>query len=190
MSQILFRDRDEWRKWLDTHHATKSEVWLIYYKKRSGKESIQYEEAVEEALCYGWIDSKVMRLDDERYKQKYTPRKTASNWSKSNKERAKRLIRGKRMTPAGFAAIEQAKRNGSWDRLDDIEVSHQVVPKDLAKAFAQNATAKRKFERIAASYRKQYLWWLKSAKKPETRRKRLATIVDRCAQGLKPGIGP
>ncbi len=187
MNQRLFKNRAEWREWLDKHHATESEIWLVYYKKHCVKESIQYEEAVEEALCYGWIDSKVKRIDGERYMQKYTPRQDKSNWSKSNKRRVERLIKEGRMTRAGIAAVEIAKQNGSWSRLDDIE-AELVVPEDLAEAFAENVLAKKYFDSLAPSYQKQYLWWLKSAKKQETIQKRLLAIVERCERGVKPGI--
>lgn len=187
MNQRLFKNRTEWREWLDKHHATESEIWLVYYKKHCGKESIQYEEAVEEALCYGWIDSKVKRIDSERYMQKYTPRQDKSNWSKSNKRRVKRLIKEGRMTQAGIAVVEIAKQNGSWNRLDDIE-AELVIPEDLGETFAENNLAKKYFDSLAPSYQKQYLWWLISAKKQETRQKRLLAIVERCERGVKPGM--
>ncbi len=187
MNERLFKNRAQWRAWLDKHHAAQEAIWLIYYKKHCGKKSVRYEEAVEEALCFGWIDSKVKRLDDERYMQKYTPRKRKSNWSKSNKRRVDRLTKDGRMTQAGLDVVKTAKQDGSWARLDDIEAG-QVIPDDLADALAENAPAKKFFHGLAPSYQKQYLWWLKSAKKPETRQKRLAAIVDRCEQGVKPGI--
>lgn len=187
MKQRLFKNRDDWREWLDKHHNTESEIWLVYYKKNCSKESIKYEEAVEEALCYGWIDSRVKRIDDERYMQKYTPRQDKSNWSQSNKRRVKRLIKKGRMTPAGLATVEIAKQNGSWNRLDDVE-AELVIPADLAEAFTKNHPAKKFFDSLAPSYHKQYLWWLKSAKKKETRQRRLLEIVERCERGVKPGI--
>jgi len=187
MNGKLFKNKTEWREWLDKHHATETEIWVVYYKKHCGKESMQYEEAVEEALCYGWIDSKVKRIDDEKYMQKYTPRQDKSNWSKSNKKRVKRLIEEGRMAQAGITMVEIAKQNGSWNRLDDIEAV-PVIPEDLGDALAENALAKNNFENFAPSYQKQYLWWLKSAKKIETRNRRLLEIVKRCEQGVKPGM--
>ncbi len=187
MDKKLFKNRAAWRKWLDEHHATARELWLVYYKKHTGKRSVLYEEAVEEALCYGWIDSQIRRLDDETYMQKYTPRKPGSNWAKSNKERVDRLSREGRMTPAGMAAITAAKQDGSWEKLDDIE-EDPTVPPDLADALEKNPTAQRNFEGFAPSYRKQYLWWLGSAKRDETRKKRLLELVERCEQGVKPGM--
>lgn len=187
MKKKLFNNRAAWRAWLEKNHATESELWLIYYKKHCGKKSIRYEEAVEEALCYGWIDSIVKRLDDERYMQKYTPRKRKSIWSKLNKSRVERLVKNGRMTAVGLAVIEAAKKDGSWDRLSAVE-EEPVMPDDLADVLSQNASAGRFFHSLAPSYQKQYLWWLLSAKRPETRKKRLIAIVERCEQGVKPGI--
>ena len=187
MDAKLFKNREEWRNWLEKNHTSADEIWLIYYKKHTEFKSIQYQDAVEEALCYGWIDSRVKRIDEERYMQKYTPRKDKSNWSKSNKKRVERLIKEGRMTQAGLDAIKIAKRNGSWDRLDDIETKIEI-PQDLADALAENPMAEKNFYSFAPSYRKQYLWWLKSAKRSETRKKRISEIIKRCEQGIKPGI--
>ena len=182
-----FKDRLQWRSWLEAHHASLQEIWLIYYKKHSGKKSVQYSEAVEEALCFGWIDSRVKRIDDERYMQKYTPRKAESNWSASNKKRVKRLITEGKMTESGLKMIEIAKANGSWSRLDVIE-TRMEVPCELSSALEGNEPAKEFFESLSPSYKKQYLWWLHSAKRQETREKRLSEIVRRCEQHIKPGI--
>lgn len=187
MDSYLFKDRDEWRAWLEEHHNSASEAWLIYYKKHINKKSIGYDEAVEEALCFGWIDSKVKRIDEEKYMQRYTPRKEDSNWSESNKQRVKKLIKMGLMTEAGLAKIETAKRNGSWSRLDDIE-KHIVVPEDLQAVLAENLAAKENFEKFPPSHKKQYLWWLKSARRAETREKRIVEIVKRAEENIKPGL--
>jgi uncharacterized protein YdeI (YjbR/CyaY-like superfamily) len=186
MKQRLFKNRMEWREWLEKHHGSEKELWLIYYKKHCGKESIQYEEAVEEAICYGWIDSKVIRLDTERYMQRYTPRRRESNWSKSNKRRVDRLIENGQMTKAGLTVVEAAKQDGSWERLDDIETK-AVIPDDLAEALVESPIAMKFFHRLAPSHQKQYLWWLNGAKKLETRKNRLLSIIERCERGVKPG---
>ena len=186
MDSYLFKDRGEWRKWLEVHHDSASEVWLVYYKKHINKKSIQYGEAVEEALCFGWIDSKVKRIDEEKFMQRYTPRKENSNWSQSNKKRVAELSAKRLMTPPGLEKIEIAKRNGSWYRLDDIE-KVIVVPEDLESALAEHPAAKENFENYAPSHKKQYLWWLKSAKKDETREKRIREIIRRAAENIKPG---
>jgi uncharacterized protein YdeI (YjbR/CyaY-like superfamily) len=186
MKRYLFKDRHEWRQWLQEHHASKSEAWLVYFKKYTNKKSIKYEEAVEEALCFGWIDSKVKKIDKEKFMQRYTPRKEDSNWSESNKHRVGKLIELGLMTPAGLEKIEIAKRNGSWYRLDDID-KEIVIPDDLEAALEENPKARENFDRFAPSQKKQYLWWLKSAKRVETREKRLGEIVKRAEGNLKPG---
>jgi uncharacterized protein YdeI (YjbR/CyaY-like superfamily) len=187
MDKVLFKNREEWRRWLEEHHDSASEVWLVYYKVHTKKESVRYEEAVEEALCFGWIDSKVKTIDDEQYMQRYTPRQDGSNWSESNKRRVRKLIETGRMTPAGMAKIDLAKRDGSWNRLDDID-REITVPEDLEAALAHNHTAKENFENYPLSSKKQYLWWLKSAKRAETREKRLREIVKRAEKNIKAGI--
>lgn len=179
--------RKQWRAWLKTHHASEREVWLIYYKKHTGKPRIPYDDAVEEALCYGWIDTTVKRMDDERYMQKFTPRKPRSVWSKHNKERAEKMIKAKRMTRTGMARIEDAKRSGAWDHADQREQPKRV-PSELKKALAANKAAARNFENLAPSYRRDYIGWLMSAKREETRRRRIREIVRLVSQNKKPGM--
>jgi uncharacterized protein YdeI (YjbR/CyaY-like superfamily) len=186
MTEILFNNRSEWRDWLKENHKTKSEIWLVYYKKHVQKKSVRYEEAVEEALCFGWIDSQVKRIDDERYKQRYTPRRDDSNWSANNKARVKKLIKQGLMTQAGLDKIEIAKRNKSWDILTEIE-EEMYVPDDLATALSENPTAMKNYNNLAPSQKKQYLWWLKTAKRAETRDKRIKDIVLRLEANIKPG---
>lgn len=185
--QVYVANRKEWRRWLSENYQKATEVWLVFPRKWTGIPAIPYNDAVEEALCFGWIDSKVKRLDEERYIQWYSPRKDDSNWSESNKKRVEKLIDLGLMTPAGQQKIEIAKRNGSWDRLDDIDRDPKI-PRDLATALAKNPAAKENFEQFAPSYRKQYLWWLKSARQPETRTKRIIEIVERAEKNIKPGI--
>ena len=185
--QIYVTDRKQWQAWLKKHHASEQEIWLIYYKKHTGKPRIPYDYAVEEALCYGWIDSTVKRLDDERYMQKFTPRKPGSVWSKLNKERAGKMIKAKRMTCAGLARIEDAKKSGAWDRADRPERTTRVPP-ELKKALAANKAAARNFENLAPSYRRQYTGWFLSAKREETRKKRLKEIVSLLSRNKKMGM--
>jgi uncharacterized protein YdeI (YjbR/CyaY-like superfamily) len=191
--QIYIVDRRKWRAWLRAHHASEKEVWLIYYKKHTGKPRIPYDDAVEEALCYGWIDSTVKRLDDERYMQKFTPRKPGSVWSKLNKERALKMIKAKRMTRTGMRMIEDARKSGAWERANSRTPASGAtapieVPPELKKALAANRTAARNFENMAPSCRRQYIGWLLSAKREQTRRKRIEIIVRRSAQNKKPGM--
>ena len=175
--------RAEWRQWLAEHHASAPGVWLIYCKKSSGLPSLTYAEAVEEALCFGWIDSHPRKLDAERSQQLYTPRRPKSGWSKVNKERLMRLEAAGQLMPAGLAAIARAKQNGSWESLDAAEAG--LVPDDLVAALATDATAARHFAAFAPSARKAILTWVLSAKQPETRARRVAETVRLAALGKR-----
>jgi len=183
----LFKDRSAWRRWLERNHDTSAGIWLAYYKMNSGKKSIRYEEALEEALSFGWIDSIVQRLDDERYMQKYTPRKDASLWSAANKARVEKLIAEGRMTEAGLAKIRAAKRLGSWTKLDRIDLRAEV-PDDLIQALAARPSVKALFEKLPPSQKKLWSWWVESAKRPETRARRVAETVCRVEAGRKAGM--
>lgn len=183
VEQFYAPDRKTWRKWLEKNHAKKQGVWLIYYKKESGKPRVAYAEAVEEALCFGWIDSRPNALDAERYMQLFSPRKPKSPWSKLNKERAERLIKAGLMAPAGMDKIEQAKKNGTWDSYDEVEVL--TMPPDLERALDANPAAKRNFEAFPPSSKKNILWWIASAKRPETRTRRIQETVSLAAKNLK-----
>jgi uncharacterized protein YdeI (YjbR/CyaY-like superfamily) len=176
-------DREAWRAWLDENHATGGGAWLVNYRKATGKAGVPYDEAVEEALCFGWIDSKTNPLDDERYLQMFTPRRPGSAWSRSNKERVERLERDGRMTPAGRALVEAAKRDGSWTKLDAIE--NLEIPPDLAEALAANPEAEENFVAFSASSRRHILGWIASAKRPETRAKRIAETARLAAENVK-----
>jgi uncharacterized protein YdeI (YjbR/CyaY-like superfamily) len=168
-------DRQTWRAWLNEHHADKPGVWLIYYKKHTGQPSVTYDESVEEALCFGWIDSKPNVLDEDRYMLLFSPRKPKSPWSQLNKQRIEALIAQGLMTPAGLEKIESAKKDGSWNTYDNVE--DLTVPDDLAQALAANPTAQGYFEAFPPSSKKIILWWIASAKKPETRAKRIEETV-------------
>jgi uncharacterized protein YdeI (YjbR/CyaY-like superfamily) len=181
--QVYVPDRAAWRVWLAEHHAASPGIWLIYYKKESGKPRVAYDDAVEEALCFGWVDSRPNAIDDERYMQLFTPRKGKSPWSKLNKERVARLIEQGLMTPAGMAKIEAAQADGSWSAYDGIE--ELTVPDDLAAALAANPDAQRHFEAFSASSKKNILWWIESAKRPDTRVKRIEETVRLAAENLK-----
>jgi uncharacterized protein YdeI (YjbR/CyaY-like superfamily) len=176
--------REQWRKWLETNHLTSSGVWLIYYKVKSGKPSVRYSEAVKEALCFGWIDSKVKLLDEERYMQIFTPRKPKSVWSKLNKQYIEELIEQGLIAKAGLDKIAMAKQNGSWNSLDAIEAL--IIPSDLNQALEANKTAKDYFEALSNSSKKNILFWIESAKRPQTRLKRIEQIVNSAAQNKSP----
>jgi uncharacterized protein YdeI (YjbR/CyaY-like superfamily) len=177
------KDRQEWRAWLAENHATVPGVWLIFYKKESGKPRVAYDEAVEEALCFGWIDSRPNALDDERFMQLFSPRNVKSPWSKLNKQRVEKLIQEGLMTPAGLEKIEAAKQNGSWSKWDEIE--ELEVPPDLAEALAANQAAYNHFTAFSPSSKKNILWWIASAKRPETRAKRIAETVRLATDNIK-----
>ncbi|MBN1339917.1 MAG: YdeI/OmpD-associated family protein, partial [Bacteroidales bacterium] len=163
-----FRSRDEWRTWLVSHHCKENEVWLVYYKKHTGKPTVRYEEAVEEALCFGWIDTTVKTMDEERYMQKYTPRKKGSGWSKINRKRAEKMIAEGRMTGTGILKIEEAKKTGAWERayLPEKDVE---MPPDLKEALYSDKQAWNYFSALPPSAQKMYIIWVCQAKREETR---------------------
>lgn len=186
----LFRTKGAWRAWLARNHARSRGLWISYYKKGTGKRSVTYEEALREALCFGWIDSKVGRIDEETYKQKYTPRKDRSVWSAANKARVADLVAEGRMAPPGLAKVETAKRNGSWESLSDIDRVGRgaALPRELLEALAREPRAKAIFEARPPSERKLWACWVLSAKKPETRSRRIAESVKRVLAGRRPGF--
>lgn len=184
------KTRQQWRQWLEKNHTSSPGVWMIYYKKGSGKRKISYSDAVEEALCFGWIDSLPRKLDKERSMLKFTPRKPKSVWSQLNKTRIEQLIRENLMMPAGLAKIEQAKKNGSWDTLNtsNFHTDNNSLPGDLAKAFTRNKKALKNFSNFSSSYRRQFLFWIDSAKRPETRAARIKQTLLMAAANKKPGV--
>lgn len=184
IEQYYAPDRATWRAWLQEHHLTAPGVWLIYYKQGSGKSRVPYADAVEEALCFGWIDSRPNKLDAERFMQLFSPRKPKSPWSKLNKARVERLMAQGLMAPAGLAVIEAAQRDGSWGAYDDIE--ELTMPLDITQALAANEAANRHFSAFGASAKKQLLWWVASAKQAETRVKRIAQLVAEAEQNRNP----
>ncbi len=177
-------NRQEWREWLEKNHNISVGIWLIYYKVKSGKPSVQYSEAVKEALCFGWIDSKVKSLDEERYMQIFTPRKPKSVWSKLNKKYIEELIEQDLMTDAGLKKIEVAKQDTYWNKLDAIE--ELIIPVDLKQALEANETANKYFQAFSNSSKKNILFWIESAKRPETRLKRIEQTINSAAQNKNP----
>src|SRR6476469_8083448 len=175
--------RAAWREWLAANHASSPGVWFTYFKKESGKPRVSYDEAVEEALCFGWIDSVPRKLDAERSMLLFTPRKPRSGWSKVNKERLVRLKHAGLLMPAGLAAIARAKQNGAWESLDAAEAGE--VPDDLAAALAANEAAQTSFAAFSPSARKQILTWVLGAKQAETRARRVAETVRMAALGKR-----
>jgi uncharacterized protein YdeI (YjbR/CyaY-like superfamily) len=163
-------------------------VWLVTWKPHTGRPRVTYEEAVEEALCFGWVDSRAGTLDDERHSQWFAPRKQGSNWARSNKIRVERLERDGLMTDAGRAAIEAAKADGSWSRLDDVE--NLIVPDDLGAAFDEHPRAREHWDAFPRSARRAILEWIVNAKRDETRRKRLRETAESAARGKRANERP
>lgn len=168
-------DRGRWRAWLEANHASARGVWLVT-RRRGG---LSYDESVEEALCFGWIDGTNGRFDDERGKQYFAPRKAGSGWAATNKARIERMLAQGRMAPAGLATIERAKADGSWTLLDSVE--RLEVPDDLAAALAAQPPAAQHFAAFPASARKMMLAWLVTARRAETRASRVAAIAEAAA---------
>jgi uncharacterized protein YdeI (YjbR/CyaY-like superfamily) len=174
-------DRAAWRAWLEANHATARGVWLVSWRTRSGRApDVDYEAAIEEALCFGWVDSTGGTVDAERGKLYFAPRKNRSPWAASNKARVERLVADGRMTPAGLAAIERAKANGSWTVLDAVE--RLEVPDDLAAALDARPPAADNFAAFPPSTRKMLLWWVVQAQRAETRAVRVAKVADAAAR--------
>jgi len=177
------RSQREWRKWLEKNHQSEKSVWLIIYKKESGKPSVYYTEAVDEALCFGWIDSKPNKRDAESYYQFFAKRNPKSNWSKINKAKIARLSAKGLITKAGIEAIETAKRSGTWTALDKVEA--MTIPEDLQKAFDKNKTAFMYFDKFPPSSKRIILEWILNAKRTETRQQRITTTVELATKNIR-----
>ena len=173
-----------WREWLQKNHYSKQAVWLVFYNKKSELKSITWSEAVDEALCFGWIDSKKISIDNGTSHQYFSKRKPKSTWSKVNKNKVDKLIEDGLMTEAGFLSIEIAKQNGSWTILDDVE--DLIIPADLEEAFSNKPNAKEYFLSLSKSVKKIILSWLVMAKTTETRQKRITELIESAEQNLKP----
>lgn len=179
--RIYTSDDADFRAWMAANHATAAAVWLVLYKKDSGKRSVTLSDAVDEALCFGWIDSKVRSIDDDRYEQCLTRRKPQSVWSKINKDRVEQLTDDGRMKKAGLRAVEAAKADGSWSLLDGPHAL--LVPDDLAAALAADPAAARGYEALSDSAKRSILGWIALAKRPETRARRIAKAASETAAG-------
>lgn len=180
------KTRSAWRKWLDKNHSTSPGVWLIYYKKSTGKAKLVYNDAVEDALCFGWIDSTMRPLDAERFMQRFTPRKPKSGWSGLNKKRIAKMIAEGLMTKAGLKKIEEAKKDGSWESLDHIDAIQ--LPEDFEKALSKNKKARINFEKFPQFTKKQFLYRINSAKTDVTRKQRIILCVKMAGANKKPSI--
>ena len=184
---IYLEDAKAWRKWLTKNHDKLSGIWLIYYKKHTGKARVPYDEAVGEALCFGWIDSTVKRIDDERYMQQFTPRNLKSNWSEPNKKRVDELIQNGKITRAGLRLIDYAKETGIWDKVEIPQVPLEFSD-DLLEKLKSNKKAFHFYATLSPSAQKQYKQWVMSAKKPETRLKRCDEMICMLEKDQKLGM--
>ena len=174
----------EWRSWLEENHVQEDSVWLIIHKKNTANTNLSWSEAVDHALCFGWIDSTKRTIDSEKYKQYFCKRKAVSNWSKINKEKVTHLIEKDLMTDAGHKSIAIAKTNGSWTILDAVEALE--IPPDLAKELQKRKGAEEFFTTLSKSGKKILLYWVISAKRKETRQKRILEISENASKNLKP----
>ncbi len=178
-------DREAWRAWLAQHHADHAEIWLVFLKKHVGEPCVTLDEAVEEALCFGWIDGLLRRIDDRSHALRFSPRKATSLWSASNKARVERLTAEGRMAPAGLAVVEAARANGSWDDLTSRMVDR--TPDDLERALAGVPAAAARWRAWPPSHRRAFVAWVTQAKRSETRQRRVDEVVRRAAANLRPG---
>ena len=182
LPRVRPKSRKAWRTWLEKHHTSSTGTWLVYAKKHSGLASLTYNDAVEEALCFGWIDSKIHPIDDDFYMQMFTPRKPKSAWSASNKARVKRLLADGLMCAAGLAVVKAAKASGAWEAMKHAE--ELIIPPDLERAIRANPDASRNWASYSESRRREVLYRLAGAKRPETRAKYLQQIIENMARNL------
>jgi len=154
--KLYVTSRDDWRLWLNKNHDIAKEAWLIYYRKQTGKPSIPYDDSVEEALCFGWIDRTIKKIDDEKFARKFTPRKTKSRWSEANKKRVRKMIKAGMMTEEGLAKIREAKESGEWFKTTPAR-KEPVIPLYMKKALAKHKKALENFNNLAKSYKRQYV---------------------------------
>jgi uncharacterized protein YdeI (YjbR/CyaY-like superfamily) len=184
ISQFCPANEAEWRDWLEQHHTTEKGVWLVIYKKSSGKENLSWSEAVDQALCFGWIDSLAKTIDYEKYKQYYSPRKPQSIWSKINKDKVNKLISEGMMAEAGLKSVDVAKENGTWTIFDSAE--RLEIPEDLELAFERVPGSKLFFQEQKKMLRRSMLGWIATAKREETRKRRIDEIVETARKGELP----
>ena len=187
VNQLFFNNPESWRDWLAHNHKQEEAVWLIFYKKDSGRLTMKYEDAVCQALCFGWIDSIIKKVDEQKYLRKFSPRRPGSKWSDLNKTRIGKLMRTGEMAKPGLDRVETAKSDGSWAEPDrpDIDLS---MPADFRRALDRNGQAARFYQNLAASYRRNYLAWIVTAKRQETRAARIAEAVTLLSQNKKLGL--
>lgn len=185
--ELEVRDRNAWRDWLAANHGPSPGVWLVFHKTRTEAARLRYGEAVEEALCFGWIDGKLRKLDEERYMRRFTPRRAGSKWSPTNKQRVKRLIAAGRMRPSGQAKVDAAKQDGSWEAPDRPELPTEPTP-EFAAALAESPQARRFFDSLPPSERGRFIAWIAVAKRDTTRQRRLTESIALLERGERLGM--
>jgi len=181
---LSFKSPKDWASWLAKHHAASNGIWLRFFKKNSGVASVTYAEALDEALCYGWIDGRLDPYDEKSWLRRFTPRRPRSPWSKRNIEHVNRLTAAGRMKPAGRKEVEAAKKDGRWEKAYDPQGAMEL-PADFLKALAKNKKAKAFFESLNRANHYAIAWRLQTAKKPETRARRLQAILAMLKRGEK-----
>lgn len=184
---LYFKDRLKWRRWLETNFENETEVWLVYYKKHTKIASIAYNDAVEEALCFGWIDGKIRRIDDERFMQRYTPRRPKSKWSMTNRKRVEKLIVEKKMMDAGLIHVKEAKKDGRWKAAYTTK-KMPTMPSDLENALKLDKIAWENFNNFTKSNQLMYITYIIDAKRDDTKKRRIAKVVSRARKNEKPGM--
>jgi uncharacterized protein YdeI (YjbR/CyaY-like superfamily) len=181
-------DREEWRDWLQANHLTQTEVWLIFYKKQIEKPQVAYDESVEEALCFGWIDSIIQNIDSDKYVRKFTPRKKGSRWSTLNKKRVAAMVQAGKMTDAGRAVLDFTGNEDDYDRAAERAKKNIIPPPFLVRRLKENRKAWDYFQTLAPSYRRNYIGWITAAKTEETRERRIAEAITLLARNEKLGM--
>lgn len=183
-----FKNRNELRKWLEKNHNKQKEVWVLFYKVHTKKKSLRYAEAVEEALCFGWIDGIVKRIDDEKHAQRYTPRKPRSYWSNVNKERVKRMIEEGKMTDAGLAKIKDAKKSGWWQNAYTTTRRDYEISEEMKKVLMSDKVAWINFQNFGKGAQNTYIFWVNYAQRQETKKKRILFVLERAKKNMPPGF--
>ena len=187
-NSLHFENRQQWREWLQQNHNTQTELWLIFYKKHTGQETIPYEDSVEEALCFGWIDSIIKKIDEEKHVRKFTPRKDTNKWSLVNKKRMLKAIKEGRMTEVGLSKIDPKELDEEKIAEASLKKKELTIPDYIEEAFRSNEKVWENFTNLAFSHKRNFVGWISSAKREETRRKRIGEAMEMLERGEKLGI--
>jgi len=189
MKILQAKTRGAWRSWLTRHHESETEIWLIFLKAHTGQSTFSYNDTVEEALCFGWIDSLIKRLDENRYARKFTPRRAGSAWSEANKKRVEKLLADGLMTDAGLALLNEAKMSGEWDcQRTRPSILTSELPVEFGNALEAHPIASQCFNALAPTYQKQYIAWIATAKRADTRHRRTSEAIEKLARGKRLGL--